>query len=417
MFSLFTILAIFILLLFSAFFSSSETGLTAVSRAKIHKLASEGSKRAKLVEKIREDKEALIGALLLGNNAVNILASALATSVAINLVGDGGVFYATIIMTLLVLIFAEVLPKTYAFHNAEKLSLLFSPVIRVVVILFNPITKMVQWLVSHLMRFFGIIHKEELVSASDALRGAIELHHHEGDVVKEDKDMLGGVLDLAQMEVGDIMVHRRNITSLNAELPVKEIIDKALQSHYSRIPLWKEKPENITAILHVKSLLQAMKKQDYQLNKIHLDDITSDPWFVPESNTLQNQLSQFRAKRTHMAIVVDEYGDLEGLVTLEDILEEIVGQIEDEYDTFDNDIEHHKDGHYTIPGNISIRDLNRALNLTLPEEHASTLAGLIIHEAEKIPVTEETLEIYGLRITVKKKQKNRITLVDVRTEE
>ena len=239
---IFPLLSIFLLLLMSGFFSGSETGLTAASRAKIHKLKTGGDKRAALVSKLRDDKDGLIGTILLGNNAVNILASALATSLAIKYFGEQCVVYVTIIMTMMVLVFAEVLPKTYAFYNAEKVALFVARPLIVLVKILSPITKTVQKMVDMLMKMMGVTKDgEEDLEASDEIRGTIDLHHKEGKMVKREKDMLSSVLDLAALEVEEVMIHRKNIYSIDIDEPPSEIITKVLDSSFTRIPLWRKK--------------------------------------------------------------------------------------------------------------------------------------------------------------------------------
>jgi Mg2+/Co2+ transporter CorB len=404
-----TIIFIFILLLMSAFFSSSETGLTAASKARIHKLITGGNKRAKLVSKLRDDKEGLIGTLLLGNNAVNILASALATSLAINLFGDEGVVYATIIMTILVLIFAEVMPKTYAFYNSEKVALAVAPILNILVKICYPFTRMVQLIVTLFMKIIGV-SKDDIdpFSAVDELRGAIDMHHMEGSVVKGEKDMLRSILDLSNMEVEEIMIHRKNIYSIDINQPARDIITTVLDSKYTRIPLWEERPDNIIGVLHVKLLIKALRSYEGDVDKLDIRSIASKPWFVPETNSVRNQLFQFRQKRNHIAIVVDEYGDLIGLITLEDILEEIVGKIDEENGSATNVARKLVNGNYRVNGDVTIRDLNRQLEWNLPDERATTVAGLIINETETIPEVGQEFEFYGFWFKIEKKKQNQI---------
>lgn len=409
---LFTLFGIFVLILISAFFSGSETGLTAASKAKIHKLKTGGDKRAALAGTLRNDKDRLIGTILLGNNAVNILASALATSVAIKLYGDGGVIYVTVIMTFLILIFAEVLPKTYAFYNAEKVSLFVAPALTIMVKVLSPITNTIQKIVDLLMKIFGVTKDgDETVTAADELRGAIDLHHHEGKVVKRDKDMLRSILDLSGMEVEDIMVHRKNIFSIDLNQPTTDIITSVLDSSFTRIPLWKGKPDNVVGVLHSKALLKALRNYEGDVEDLNIMEVATKPWFVPETNSLSSQLLQFRQKRNHIAIVVDEYGALVGLVTLEDVLEEIVGQIDDEHDNVTSVAKKLSDGTYRIKGDVTVRDINRQLDWKLPDEHATTVAGLIIHVAETIPPVGQEFEFNGFWFKVEKTRKNQIVSI------
>ncbi len=412
---LFPLLSIFLLILISGFFSGSETGLTAASKGKIHKLKTSGDKRAGLVSKLREDKEGLIGTILLGNNAVNILASAIATSIAIKYFGEQGVVYVTFIMTMLVLIFAEVLPKTYAFYNAEKVSLFVARPLTVLVKVLSPITNSVQKMVDIVMKMAGVtIGGEEDFEVADELRGAIDLHHQEGKMIKREKDMLRSVLDLAALEVEEVMIHRKNIFSIDVKDAPSEIITKVLDSSFTRIPLWDEKPDNIVGVLHAKALLKALRSYEGDIEELDILSIANKPWFVPETNTLSNQLHQFCDKRNHIAMVVDEYGALVGLITLEDVLEEIVGQIDDEHDDITSIAKKLPNGSYRVKGEATIRDVNRRMDWDLPDEEANTIAGLVMHESESIPEVNQEFEFYGFNFKIEKKKNNQITSILVK---
>jgi Mg2+/Co2+ transporter CorB len=410
-----TIAAIAMLLAFSGFFSGSETALTAASRARMNRLAEEKNRRAALVLQLTGNLERLIGALLLGNNLVNIMASALATGVFIALFGDAGVVYATLVMTALVVIFAEVLPKSYAITNTDRFALAVAPFVRIVLWLFAPLTAAVQFIVRGALRLFGIDISEtqSVLSAHEELRGAINLHHREGGVVKLDRDMLGGILDLRDLEVCDIMVHRKNMTMIDASLSNDEIVAQALASPHTRIPLWLNEPENIVGVLHAKDLLRALAGASWNPAAIRPLDIAAKPWFVPESTPLQNQLNAFLRRKAHFALVIDEYGALMGLITLEDILEEIVGDISDEHDIERSGIRMQPDGSVIINGSMPIRDLNRALDWHLPDDEATTIAGLVIHEARTIPEVGQVFTFYGFKFEVLRRQRNQIAVLRV----
>ena len=409
------VFAIFVLIVFSAFFSGSETALTAASRARMHHLSEEKNKRARIVLSLTEDRERLLGALLFGNNLVNILASALATSVFLALFGDAGVVYATLVMTALVLIFAEVLPKTYAITNTDRFALAVAPFVRVVIALFAPVTGAVQFIVRQTLRIMGvdISDTDHVLSPHEEIRGAINLHHREGGVVKVDRDMLGGILDLRDLEVSDIMVHRKNITMMDVSSPNSEIISHVLASPHTRIPLWRDEPENIVGVLHAKDLLRALAGAGWNPDAVQILDIAAEPWFVPDATALQDQLNAFLRRKTHFALVVDEYGALMGLITLEDILEEIVGEISDEHDIDVSGLRVQADGSIIVSGSVPIRDVNRALDWHLPDEEATTIAGLVIHEARTIPEVGQAFTFYGFRFEVLRRQRNQITQLRV----
>ncbi len=407
--------AILILILLSAFFSGSETALTATSRALIHKLEVDGNERAGLVNRLISNRERLIGGILLGNNLVNILASALATSIFLKLAGETGVVYATLVMTAVVVVFAEVLPKTYAIANAERMAMAVAPIIRAFVSIFAPVVAAVQWIVRHTLGLFGIDIDESVsfLSPREEIRGAIDLHHREGAVIKQHKDMLGGILDLGDLEVEEVMVHRKNIFMIEATAPTDEIINQVLESPYTRIPLWADDPENIVGVLHAKDLLRAIHKAIGDYGKIDILKVAHKPWFVPETTGLEEQLSAFLQERTHFALVVDEYGALMGLITLEDILEEIVGDIVDEHDVLQTGIRPHANGTVSVDGSVSIRDLNRIMDWTLPDLEATTIAGLVIHEAKTIPEQGQAFTFYEFKFEILGKNRNQISTLRI----
>jgi Mg2+/Co2+ transporter CorB len=387
-------LAIAFMLVMSAFFSGSETAMTATSRARISELEKRGSRRAAYVMALTKQPERLIGTLLLGNSVVNIAASALATVALVRLFGDSGAVIATGVMTVLVVIFAEVLPKTYAIANPDRVAVAISPILNILVKVLSPIVMGVEFIVRKFLSIFGITLRSDIriLSAHDEIRGAIELHHKEGTFVSKDKNMLGGILDLKDLEVLDVMVHRTKMVTLDSEMPVKELIDAVLASGHTRIPVWKELPENIVGILNAKSLFAALQKAGGNADAVKLDDALTDPWFVPDTRPLEGQLSAFLRRKTHFALVVDEYGEVQGLITLEDIIEEIVGDIRDEFDAVVKGARKQKDGSFVIDGAVPLRDLNRAMDWSLPDEEATTLAGLVIHEARTIPAQGEVFK-------------------------
>ena len=404
-----------ILLMLSGFFSGSETALTAASRARMHRLAQEKNRRAAIVLNLTDNPERLIGALLLGNNLVNILASALATSVFLALFGDAGVVYATLVMTALVVIFAEVMPKTLAITNTDRFALAVAPIVSLILLIFAPVTAAVQFIVRGTLRIFGInISEGQLVlSAHDEIRGAIDLHHSEGGVVKGDRDMLGGILDLRNLDVSDIMVHRKNIIMIDADNSNATIIAEALASPHTRIPLWRNDPENIVGVLHARDLLRALASSNWNPDKLDIPEIAIKPWFVPDSTTLQDQLNAFLRRKTHFALVVDEYGALMGLITLEDILEEIVGEISDEHDVEVFGLRTLPDGAVIANGSVPIRDLNRALDWDLPDDEATTIAGLVIHEARTIPEVGQAFTFYGYKFVILRRHRNQVAQLKI----
>ncbi|MEO9527696.1 HlyC/CorC family transporter [Roseibium sp.] len=405
------IAAIFVLLILSGFFSGSETALTAASRARIHQIEKRGDWRARVASGLISNRERLLGALLLGNNLVNILASALATSVFMTLFGEAGVALATLVMTALVLIFAEVLPKTWAISNPERFAVTVAPTVRVVVAVFGPVVIGVEWIVRFLLRMVGVTVGADtsVLSAHDELRGAVDLQHIEGGLEKGERDRLGGLLDLADLEVSDVMVHRTNMVALNADEDPGKLVNAALASPYTRLPLWRGESDNFIGVLHAKDLLRALHAAGGDASRIDIPDLAAPAWFVPDTTSLQDQLNAFLRHKSHFALVVDEYGEVMGLVTLEDILEEIVGEIADEHDVELEGLRPQADGSVIVDGSVPIRDLNRAADWSLPDDEATTIAGLVIHEARMIPEERQIFTFHGFRFTVLRREKNRIT--------
>ena len=408
--------AVILLLLVSAFFSGSETALTAASRALVHRMSSEGDRRARIVERLIGNRERLIGGVLLGNNLVNILASAIATSVFINLFGDAGVAYATLAMTALVLIVAEVLPKTYAISNPDRAALSVGPFLAIIIALLSPIVSGVQKIVRGLLHLVGIdiAAEREVLSAHEELRGALDLQVQEGGIVKHERDMMGSILDLTQVEVDEIMVHRQNMIMIDASQPQQKIVDQILASPFTRMPLYRGDTDNIIGIVHVKDVLRAISKPDTKIDDLDIEALASEPWFVPETTTLREQLDAFRQRRAHFALVVDEYGALMGLVTLEDIIEEIVGDISDEHDPFARGVRPQRDGSIVVEGTVTIRDLNRQFDWNLSDEWATTVAGYVIHEARTIPDVGQVFSFNGFRFEILRRHRNQVTLLRIK---
>lgn len=409
-------LAILLLLILSGLFSGTETALTAANRARLHQLEKDGDKAAARVNRLRERPEDMLGALLLGNNLVNILASSLATFFLTRLFGPAGVAIAAAVMTALVLVFAEVLPKTLAITRPEQAAMRMSFPATYIVKVLSPAIWLVQTIVRRTLRMFGVdIDRGQSVLAHDEIRGTIEVHHEDGLMQKKDRDMLGAVLDLTELSVADIMVHRKSISTIDATLPTEEIIRQAMDAAHTRLPLWENDQENIIGILHAKDLLKAIAETQGQTNTLNIRHIMREPWFVPETTKLKDQLNAFLKRKAHNALVVDEYGALMGLVTLEDILEEIVGEIDDEHDVASSDIRKQADESVNVDGTVTIRDLNRAMDWNLPDDDAVTIAGLVIHEAQTIPEPGQVFVFHGHRFQILRRRRNQITALKVRS--
>ncbi|MBV9218314.1 MAG: HlyC/CorC family transporter, partial [Methylobacteriaceae bacterium] len=348
-------------LILSAFFSGAETALTAASRARMHALEKNGNQNATIVNRLVATRERFISAMLLGNQLVNIAASAVATSVLLEIFGHRGVVYATAIMTILVVVFAEVLPKTIAINYPDRTSLVIAPVVAFFVALFSPALAAVEAFVKAILRIVGLRGGAGrlLLSGHEELKGTVDLLHREGGVERTDRDMLGGILNLRDLVVSDVMIHRTKMQTINIDLPPEELVREILASPYTRLPLWQGEPENIIGVLHAKDMLRALAQCAGDLSRLKVSDIALDAWFVPDTTSLPDQLQAFLKRKAHFALVVDEYGVVQGLVTLEDILEEIVGDITDEHEVKVSGVRPQQDGSYIVDGTVTLRDLNR----------------------------------------------------------
>jgi Mg2+/Co2+ transporter CorB len=418
-----TAVAILGLLALSAFFSGSETALTASSRSKLKAQADKGSRGAESAMKVTEDSERMIGALLLGNNIVNILSASLATALLTRMFGDSGVALATLVMTTLILIFGEVMPKTLAITFPEAVATRVAPIIRVLVLIFTPVVTVVRAVVRALLWLCGVRPNPggEMLALREEIAGAIALGHSGGAVEKEDRDRLLGALDLSHRTVDEIMRHRRQIEMIDADLPPGEIISRVLASSHTRLPIFRDSDENILGVVHAKDLLREVDRlvrgeQAAGIEGLDIVKVAMKPYFIPDTTSLDEQMREFLARRTHFALVVDEYGALQGLITLEDILEEIVGDITDEFDVVrkDSGLSRAEDGSYIVDGAMTIRDLNRATDWRLPDDEANTIAGLVIHEAQMIPNEGQVFSFHGFRFEVAARRENRITRLKLR---
>lgn len=411
----FALLAVLICLLLSFFFSGSETALTASSRASMMRLEKGGSESARTVNRLMQKREQLIGALLIGNNVATIAASSLATGLLLVWFGEVGVIYATVVMAVIIVVFCEMLPKTAAINNPDRIALLVARPIDRLVRCSSPVLaaiyRSVRWMLS--FAGFKVGESEPILTGHEELRGAVDLLHREGSVEKHDRDMLGGLLDLRDLTVSDVMIHRTEMITVDAGQPPADVVKEVLAAPVTRVPLWRDTPENIVGILHAKDLLRAIQAADGDPSKIDAVAIAREPWFVPEFRPLSEQLKAFRRRKTPFALVVDEYGGVMGLVTLEDILEEIVGDITDEHDVAVPGVRPQSDGSVNVDGAVPIRDLNRAMDWNLPDDQATTIAGLVIHEARLIPEPGQTFTFHGFRFRVLRRNRNRITALRI----
>jgi Mg2+/Co2+ transporter CorB len=402
------------LIIFSALFSALETAISVSSKAKLYRFSKNGDIKASIALKLHEKLGLVISVILACNTLLNIVSTSLATSFLISYFGDFGTAISPIIMGPLIWIGAEVLPKMFAIYAPEKLFLKFSKLLNFIFILFSPFNHVVNSLASFILKLCGInIHEKDHSANLDELKGAIDLHQSiNTEDTRDEKAMLKSILDLGTVTVGEIMVHRKNVTAINIDDPIDEIVAQVLESPFSRLPLWQTTSDNIIGVVHVKGLLKAIRAEK-KLDKETVLKSAQKAWFIPENTDLLEQLKAFRARREHFANVVDEYGVWLGIVTLEDVLEEIVGEISDEHDVTFKGVRPQKDGSYIVDGAVTIRDLNREFDWQLPVEDASTLAGLVIYQFRTIPTVGQIFTFQNFRFEILRRQRNQIKLIRV----
>jgi len=409
--SLFLLFLLIILIVLSGFLSGSETAITATSKARILYKKKKGSKRAGYVLELLDNKDNVISTLLLSNNLVNILASSLATAFFYDLFGVEGIFYATLIMTVVIVIFAEVLPKTYAINRPNRTALLIAPIIYYL----NKILFIFVFVINLIVRFIFRKNDNDIknndLQSEEELKGVIDLYKTSNPDYEQEKDMLQSILQLNDITVEEIFTHRKNIYSIDSSLKTSEIIQRINNSRYTRIPFWKDNPENIIGLLNVRTLNIDLKNHN-ESKEIIFDKI-SNPWFIPETTNLLEQLVEFKKRKEHLAFVVDEYGELLGIITLEDIIEEIVGEIVDEIDIPENDFKLNNYGKVIINGEKNIRDLYKSFDLDPPEIESSTIAGYILDISKKIPSYGESYKDNYFNFKILSHSKKQISKVEI----
>jgi Mg2+/Co2+ transporter CorB len=382
----------------------------------MHQLEREGSRAAHEVNRLVANKERVIGAILLGNTFLNILISSLTTEALASRFGERAVAITTVLITLVLLVFAEVLPKTLAIARTDRWALNVAWLLRRIVAVLAPVVGFVQALVWRMLGAVGIarVEAEPMVEPSEEIRGTVEVHHREGGVEREHRDMLSGVLDLPELKVADAMVHRKNMLAIDADQPQQQIFDDLVEAKHARVPVWREQPDNIVGILHTRDVMREFVRRKGSLEGLDILSLMTRPWFVPDTTTLEEQLASFREQRSHFALVVDEYGALQGLITRDDIFDEIFGDIPDEHERASRrSVRPQADGSYIVDGTTPIRELNRDLDWNLPDEEATTIAGLVIHEARTIPEPRQRFAFYGFKFEILRRQRNQITALRI----
>lgn len=406
-----SIIIIFFLLIISGLLSGSETSITSVSKSKIHKLSNRGDVRAKKVLKLIEKKNDLVSSILIGNNIINILASVLATALLIKYYGDKGILYSTVVMSALIVIFSEVFPKNYALLRPDRFVLTMSGPLTIFSKLLLPFIlflRFINFIIFKLMRV-DTANKVTSKTAREDIRNIINMHEDEGRLLKDESDMLNAILDLKEITVEKIMTHRKNIYSINIE-EADTFFTKIAKSSFSRIPVWKDNPNNILGLVHAKNVLSNLDENGgLDINKIKENLIK--PWFIPETTKAKDQLNEFIKRKEKLAFIVDEYGELMGLISMEDIIEEIVGNIFDEKDFSTIGIRRLENNIFRIRGDVNIRDINRELDIAIPEGSSSTIAGYIIDQTESFPDVGQIFAYDGIVYEIINKNKNQITQI------
>lgn len=408
-------LIILALILLTGFFSSTETAISVASKARLHRFLKSGHKSAKIAIMLHEKMGLVISVVLACNTIVNTIIATIGASFLIGIFGDqSGPIISAMIMSPLIWFAGEVLPKMFAIHKAEAIFLRVAPALNIIFKLFSPINHIINLLASFVLRISGMTDKEGSDANLDELKGAIDLHQRpDASDTQDERAMLKSILDLGSVAVNEIMIHRKNVTMINAADPIDDIIAQVLSSPFTRIPVWKDSIDNIVGIVHAKVLFRAIRQADMTMNTLEILKIAQKPWFIPESKPLLDQLKDFQQRREHFANVVDEYGSWLGIVTLEDILEEIVGEITDENDIAFKGVRPQKDNSYIVDGNVTIRDLNRQFEWGLPDENASTIAGLILYQFRLIPTVGQIFTLDGFRFEILRRQRNQIMLLRV----
>ncbi len=409
---------LFICLVFSFLFSLAEASLIASSKSKIHKLKQDGNRKAKMLDKYLDNKEKVLSLVLFGNNAVNILAASVVTIIALEHVPPSWLIYeyapviGSFILTFIILIFAEIVPKTIAMNKPEGISMSLCFFYSVLLKILGPVVLLINRFVSWLLSRFGFKKAVNSQGALEILRGEIEYQHDKGAFIKNDKDMLEGVLNLVEMDVESVMMHRKDCDMIDIQSNLEEIFDFINETSHTRIPVYDDSPDEMLGILHIKDFL-VLRNTKTNITHEDIKSILLKPLFVPLNIKLKTQLSEFKKKRSHMAIVVDEYGGMMGIVTLADILEEIVGTIEDEHDDAEKDIIEENEDTWIVNGECQIGDFNREIGSHFNHEKASTMAGIVIERAGKIPDEGEIFYIMEFKFTILQKDVSKINMLKV----
>lgn len=405
------IIILIILIFLSGFFSMSETALTSISRIRLRTMVDENVKNAKIIQNVLEEPDKLLSAILIGNNLVNIGASSIATALAIQKFQSQGVGIATGILTVIILIFGEITPKTFATKNAEKISLLVIKIIKFCMFIFTPIIFVLNIITTLILRILGVKKDEKLPTITESeLITMVNVSHEEGVLEIEEREMINNVVDFANSDASDIMVPRTDIVAVDINLSYEELTKVFKEETFSRLPVYEDSIDNIVGIISLKDLLFIQDLSDFTIKKY-----MREPFFTYESKCLKELFAQMRIDRIPMAIILDEYGGTSGIVTLEDLLEEIVGEISDEYDQHDEDIVVVKENEYLVDGATKIEDVNEKLGTNFSSEDFDSIGGFVIETFGKFPNKSDTIIYENVEFIVEDIQKNRIEKLRVLT--
>lgn len=398
------IIILVVLIVLSAFFSMSETALTSISKIRLRTMIDENIKNAKLIQSVLEEPGKLLSAILIGNNLVNIGASSLATAIIVDKYGSKGVGIATAVLTIVILIFGEITPKTFATKNAEKISLFVIKAIKFCMIIFTPFIFILNIITGFILRLLGVKKDEKtpIITESELIT-MVNVSHEEGVLEIDEREMINNVVYFANSDAEDVMVPRTDIIAINVDATQEELTALFKEETCSRMPVYDETIDNIIGIISLKDLLFVDKSKDFNIR-----DYMREPFFTYESKCLKELFAEMRINRIPMAIILDEYGGTSGIVTLEDMLEEIVGDLADEYDEHDEEIKLVKDNEYIIEGATKIEDVNEILGTNFKSEDFDSIGGFIIETFGKFPDKGDSIKIGNVKFIIEEIEKNRI---------
>ncbi|HGT9365331.1 TPA: HlyC/CorC family transporter [Clostridioides difficile] len=411
--NLIQIIFLIVLLIGSAFFSASETALMSLSKIRIRYMQDEGVKGAKLVSSLIENPNKLLSSILVGNNVVNIAATSISTSLFIGLMGEKGVALATAVMTVLVLIFGEITPKTIAANNSEKVSLLVSKPIKAIIFILRPIVWIFNIITNIIFKLFGITNKgAKSFITEEELKTMVNVSHEEGVLEMEEREIINNVFEFGDMQAKNAMVQRIDMVAIDMEDSYDEIIQVFKTEKLSRMPVYEETIDDIVGILNIKDIIFL---SDEEIESFDIKNYMREPFFTYEFKKITQLLEEMKLEKSQMAIVVDEYGGTSGLLTIEDLVEVIVGDIEDEYDEEEDEIQVIKEDEYIVDGSTKIGDVNELIGVNLESEEFDSIGGFIIGHLSRLPEENEVIEVDNIRFCIESIEKNRIKKIRIYT--